>query len=133
MESFVSFNPFPFLFMIVGAVALFAWLAVASWTDARRREREAYYRSEVLKKIAESQGGGANAALEIMREEERIKARRTREAPKRGGLVMIAVGLGLAVMLRGLVPDKPVYLVGAIPFLVGAAMLLYAFVLAPKD
>ncbi len=42
---------------IVGSIALFSFLGVASWTDARRKEREAYYRSETLKKISESSGG----------------------------------------------------------------------------
>ena len=41
------------LIPIVGSIALFSFLAVAAWSDARRKEREAYYTSETLKKIAE--------------------------------------------------------------------------------
>ena len=47
-----------FLFLSVGSIALFSFVAVAAWSDARRREREAYYKSETLKKIAEAQGLG---------------------------------------------------------------------------
>jgi uncharacterized membrane protein (GlpM family) len=49
-----------------------------------------------------------------------------------GGLVTTAVGLGVMVLLRGLVRDEPVYLAGLIPLLVGVALLVYVFALAPK-
>ena len=39
-----------YLFLSVGAVGMFSFIAVASWADARRKEREAYYKSETLKK-----------------------------------------------------------------------------------
>ena len=45
-----------FLFLSVASVALFSFVAVAVWSSERRREREAYYRSEILKKIADTQG-----------------------------------------------------------------------------
>jgi len=68
-----------FLFLSVACVAVFSFVAVAAWASERRREREAYYKSETLKKIAESQGPGSSSALELLREEERIEARRRRE------------------------------------------------------
>src|SRR5262245_10427500 len=57
-----------FLFLGVGAVCLFSFLAVASWTDARRREREAYYRSEAIKKLSEIQGTVSEPVLQLIRE-----------------------------------------------------------------
>ncbi len=42
---------------------------MASWSDARRKEREACYKSKALKKIAETQGGGGSTALEYLPEE----------------------------------------------------------------
>jgi hypothetical protein len=45
---------------------------VATWASERRKEREAYYRSETIKKVAELQGTGSQSALEVLREEERI-------------------------------------------------------------
>ena len=56
-----------FLFLAVGAAALFSMIAVASWSEARRKEREAYYKNDMLKKLADTPGPGANAALELIR------------------------------------------------------------------
>jgi hypothetical protein len=121
-----------FAMLAVGAVAVFGWLSVASWADARRREREAYYRSEILKRIAETQGSGANAALELYREQERAAADKRHEAYKLSGVITIGVGIGLMAFLRGVGDQAPAYLVGLIPLLAGVALLLYAYVLAPK-
>ncbi|MGB9236558.1 MAG: hypothetical protein WCC04_19290 [Terriglobales bacterium] len=120
---------------VVGSIALFSFLAVASWSDARRKERETYYRSETLKKIAESSGEGARSALELMREQEKNAARRRLEGMKLGGLITTAVGIGLMVFLHGVADhgDGPVYLVGLIPLLIGVALLIYPFFLAPKE
>jgi hypothetical protein len=118
---------------IVGSIALFSFLAVTTWSEARRKEREAYYTSETLKKIAESSGEGAKSALELLRERQKNLARNRLEGVKLGGLVTAAVGVGVMVLLRGLVHDDPVYLAGLIPVLVGVALLVYAFVLAPRE
>jgi hypothetical protein len=118
-----------FVFLSVGAVALFSFVAVASWADARRKEREAYYRSETLKKIAESQGGGA--VLDLLREERTHAATSRREGLKLGGLVNLAVGLGLMAFLAKIA--REVYLVGLIPLLIGAALLGYAVFLSPRE
>ena len=117
---------------IVGSIALFSFLAVAVWSEARRKEREAYYTSETLKKIAESSGEGARSAMELLREQERNVVKYRLEGMKLGGLVTAAVGVGVMALLHGLVHDEPVYLAGLIPLLIGIALLIYAFVLAPR-
>jgi hypothetical protein len=124
-----------FLFLSVGAVALFSFIAVASWADARRKEREAYYKSEVLKKIAETQGASSSAALDYLREEERIAIRRQREGLKLGGLITTAVGIGLMVFFGAVVDrnEKGVMFIGAIPLLIGIALMAYAYLLGPKE
>ncbi len=119
---------------VVGSIALFSFLAVASWSDARRREREAYYKNETLKKIAESSGEGARAAIELLREQEKSTVKRRLEGMKLGGLITAVVGIGVMVLLHGIANDEgPVYLVGLIPLLIGLALLVYAFLLAPKE
>jgi hypothetical protein len=118
---------------IVGSIALFSFLAVTTWSDARRREREAYYRSETLKKIAESSGEGARSALELLREQEKNVVKRRLEGMKLAGLVTAAVGIGVMALLHGLANEEPVYLAGLIPLLIGVALLIYAFALAPKE
>jgi ferric-dicitrate binding protein FerR (iron transport regulator) len=108
-------------------------LAVASWSDSRRKERETYYKSETLKKIAESSGEGAKAAIELMREQEKSAVKRRREGMKLGGLITAVVGIGVMVLLHALEHDEPVYLAGLIPLLIGLALLAYTFLLAPKE
>jgi len=128
--------PFPvFMFLSVGAIALFSFIAVASWAEARRKEREAYYRSETVKKIAETQGAGGPAAIDYLREEDRLKRRRALEGQKLGGLTTAACGVGLMVFLWAIADkdSKGVFLVGAIPFLIGVALLVHAYLMAPKE
>lgn len=122
------------LIPIVAIVSTFTFVSIVTWAEARRKERVAYYRSETIKKIAESQGGGP-AALEYLREEDRIAARRAREGQKLGGLVTIAVGAGLMIMLGAILDrsDKGVLFVGAIPFLIGVALLVHSYLMAPKE
>ncbi|HEY7333996.1 MAG TPA: hypothetical protein VH639_03865 [Bryobacteraceae bacterium] len=52
----------------LGAIALFSFLAVRSWANAQRREREAYYKSEAIKKLAEMQGTPSEPVLALLRE-----------------------------------------------------------------
>lgn len=124
-----------FLFLSIGALALFSFLAVASWSGTRLAERKEYYKSETLKKVAENQGPGAAAALEYLREEERTAARRRREGQKLGGMIMAAVGIGLMVFLATVSDkqDKGAFLVGLIPLLIGVALFVHTTLLAPKD
>jgi len=120
-------------FSLLG-IALCAFLSVMVWSRERRREREAYYRSEALRRAVDTAGARLEVLLDVLREEERIAMRQRREAHKVGGLVMIAVGVGMAVFLRAVDqrdPD-PAYIVGIIPVLVGVALLLHAYVLSPE-
>ena len=119
-----------FFFLSVGAVALFSFIAVVNWAESRRKEREAYYRSETLKKIVESPGAGATAALEFLREEEKNRGRKAREGLKLGGLIMTGIGIGVGIMFWGIKPATA--LVGAIPLFIGLAMLAYALYFAPQ-
>src|ERR1700679_73618 len=87
------------LIPIVGSIALFSFLAVASWSDARRKEREAYYMADALKKIADSSAEGGKSAVEYLREQNGIAIRKRVEGLKLGGLITAAVGVGVMIFL----------------------------------
>ena len=117
-----------FVFLAVGAVALFSMIAIVNWSDARRKEREAYYKNDMLKKVADSQGPGANSALELMREEARISTLRTKQGLQIGGLITGAAGLGVLIFLRVLLGrELGVYLCGLIPLFVGMALFASSY------
>jgi hypothetical protein len=120
-------------FLAVGAVALFGvFLPIASWSDSQRREREAYYKAETMRRLAESSGESGKAAIELLREQNRLEWMKKREGLKIGGLITIAVGIGLGAFLYsvGNPSDHGAFMVGLIPALIGVAMLAYVFISA---
>jgi hypothetical protein len=129
------FSDFPesfglWMFLSIGAVALFVvFIPLVSWIESRRKEREAYYKADMMRRLAEASGEGAKSALALLREEERTKAIKQLEGLKIGGLVNLGVGIGLIFMLHSLGQHVP-YLVGLIPGLVGVALLLYVYLMA---
>jgi len=96
------------------------------------REREAFYRSETVKKIAEM-GGGPAAALEYLREDQKKSALRRSRAILLGGMITAASGIALMVFLVVIIKNQEVYLAGLIPTLVGAALIAYSFISAPGE
>jgi hypothetical protein len=115
------------LIPIVAIVSPFVMIIFAVWFDTRKKEREAYYKAETLRRITEASGEGARVAIDLMREEERLKRNKAREGMKIGGLVCIAAGIGLTILLltlEGVHPGSP-YMAGLIPVLVGVALLVY--------
>lgn len=120
-------------FLSIGAVALFAvFIPLVTYFESRRKEREAFYKAEMMRRIAESSGDSAKAAMELLREEGRQKQIKTIEGLKIGGLINIGVGVALVIFLRSLIggaSDSP-YLCGLIPAMVGVAMLVYVYVMA---
>lgn len=122
------------MFLSIGAVVLFGFfIPVTTWIDSQRKEREAFYRAETFRRLAESPGEGASAALDLLREQDRQERTRKREGMKVGGLVNIGVGVALMIFLRALMGNNAVYLCGLIPGLIGVALLSYIFLLAPRE
>jgi hypothetical protein len=115
-----------FLFLAAGAVGLFAFLSAVAWASSQFSYRKARDRYALLKSLAELPGENAARILDMLRADEERARRRHEEEERRGhligGLVMIAVGVGLVVMLK-IVSDGPAWAVGLIPFLVGVVIL----------
>jgi Flp pilus assembly protein TadB len=120
------------IFLSFAVVSVFSFVAVAVWAGTRQEERKEFHRSETLKKLAES---GSAAVIEYLREEERLEERRRGERREQmiqgnrlAGLILLVVGGLVAVALRQLVPDVPVYLFGMVPFGIGVVLLLTPFI-----
>jgi hypothetical protein len=88
----------------------------------------------MLKKVAESQGPGVTSTLELMREEAKINAFRAKQGLKIAGLILTATGIGLLIFLHALITDAPIYLVGVLVLLIGAALFASSYVVtAPVE
>lgn len=116
-------NPNLAMFLSFVVVGLFSFISIAAWTGTRHQERKDFYRSEMLKKLAET---GPGAVIEYLREEEQQEERRRaeqREREREGyrltGLILLAVGGTMAISMYYVVRDLPVYLFGLIPASIG--------------
>jgi hypothetical protein len=127
-EVFGSFGMWAFL--SIGAVALFGiFIPVTSWIDSRRKEREQFYKAETIRRVAEASPDGAQATVNLLREQDRLNRLKAREGLKIGGVINIGVGIGLVLFLRALTGPQ-VALCGLIPGFIGVGMLVYVYVLA---
>jgi hypothetical protein len=114
------------LIPIVTMVALFTFLSVAVWSEERRKEREAHYRGELMKKMLEQPGPAAERILQMMRDEEVRATVQKREGRRLGSLVSMAVGVGIALLFLALEPGTALWTVGSIPFLIGAVIFAFS-------
>jgi len=121
-------NPNVALFLSFAVVSVFSFVSVVVWAGTRQQERKEFYRSETLKKLAES---GAAAVIEYLREEERLDEQRrlahrdrVREGNRLSGLILLAVGIALTIALYYIVPKAPIYFFGTVPLGIGIVLLL---------
>jgi hypothetical protein len=121
------------IFLSIGAISLFAiFIPTVTWIDKQHKEREAFYKAETIRRVAEASGEGAKAALELLQQQSRFERQKGREGMKIGGIICIAVGAALVIFLKVLTatePDAP-YMVGLIPAFVGVALLVYVYFMA---
>jgi Flp pilus assembly protein TadB len=125
-------NPNLAMFLSFVVVALFSFISIAAWTGTRHQERKDFYRTEMLKKLAEN---GPGAVVEYLREEDRQEERRRaerrgreREGQRLVGLILLAVGSTMAISMYYVVPDLPVYLFGLIPASIGVVFFSMSLV-----
>lgn len=123
-------------FLVAAVISVFAFIAVAVWSDNRRKEREVHHRHQTYQAMLQSPGEGADAVLALIREQDarqqRVQEEKQLQGLKLGGLINVGVGIGLMIFLGAIAPEEPVYLVGLIPLLVGLVLSYYAWYMAPK-
>lgn len=121
----MAVNAAMFLFLAAAVVAVFAFLSIVAWTTAPSKERLARDRFALLKTLAEQPGENAARVLEMLREEDEKGVERREGEERRGmilgGLIVMAVGLGLSGMLA-LLADRGEWSVGLIPLLIGCVL-----------
>ena len=115
-----------FLFLAAAVIAVFAFSSIVVWVSTPARERQARDRLALLKTLAEHPGEHARQVLDLLREEDEARARKKEREEQRGwivgGLIVIAVGVGLGVMLV-ILGDRGDWTVALIPFLIGCVLL----------
>jgi hypothetical protein len=118
------------LFLSVASVSLFVvFIPMVTWIGSRQQEREAYYKAETIRRVAEASSDGAKATIDLVREQNRINLIKIREGLKIGGVISLGVGIGLVGFLVPLAGSQ-VALCGLIPCMIGLAMLVYVYFLA---
>lgn len=119
-------NAAMFLFLAATVVAVFAFLSIAVWVTGPSHERIARERLALLRTVAENQNENAREVLEMLRREDAMRAARKAREERRGwilgGLIVIAVGVGLGIMMIALEGGRT-WSLAAIPFLVGCVLL----------
>lgn len=126
-----------FLFLAAGVVAMFAFISIAVWVIAQTSERRARDRFALLKTLAEHSNESSARVLEMLREhDERQAERKTREERRGlllGGLIVLACGAGICVMLAMLTTkNSGEWTVGLIPLLVGAVLFFFGLFTKPR-
>ena len=115
-----------FIFLAATVVSVFVFLSIVAWVTAPSKERQVRDRFALLKTLAELPGENAARVLDILQKEDQARiAKRGRDERRSwidGGIILIAVGLGLAGML--IHGDAGDWSVGLIPLLLGLAMIL---------
>jgi hypothetical protein len=118
------------LFLSVASVAMFVvFIPLVTWIGSREKEREAFYKAETIRRIAEASSDGAKATIDLLREENRMTLIKMREGLKISGVICLGVGIGLVAFLVPMV-GRTVGLCGLIPGFIGLAMLVYVYFLA---
>jgi hypothetical protein len=138
MGGHVPFSEF-FAFLSVVMISVFSFVSIAVWVEGRRKEREAYYKAESLRRITEMPAESAAQVIAMLQEEERLRYNHELDNEwkklagiKLGGLINIAVGTALTLLIYYTSENRGASMVGLIPGLIGVALLIYAYFMVPK-
>jgi hypothetical protein len=115
---------------VVSVLATFAFLITIIWGMQRRRERELHYRHELHRQLLQN-GLDADGLVRVFEGETRTKWASRREGVRLGGLVLLFFGIAFMLAFQFL-DDIDVWKLGWLPAGLGAALVLWAQVFAPR-
>ncbi|MFI5183951.1 MAG: hypothetical protein ACHQNV_06115 [Vicinamibacteria bacterium] len=126
-----------FLFLAASVIAVFAFVSIAVWVTTHAEERKARDRFALLKTLAEHPGESATRVLEMLRDQEERQAEKKDREERRGflagGVVCMATGIGIAVMIATLSPKEGAWTVGLMISLIGAALVPFGLFRSPRS
>jgi hypothetical protein len=117
-----------FLIPIAGIVSTWLALSIIWWSLQRRKEREAFYRHELARRMVERYDEGQQQVLEWLREQDAADARRAREVLQAVGWVLLFGGSAALIGLGFTPRDESLF--GLVP--IGVALGIFAYLLQTR-
>lgn len=125
----------PPLQLVLIMLSLFAlmitFVVVMVWLGQRKRERAAYYRHEMERRLIEKGEATQGSLLEMRRAEHRQEWKRRREGLRLGGLLSIAMGVGM--LMAAWQMEEIGLRSGWIPLVIGLVLFAYGQWISPKQ
>ena len=123
-------NAMFWLFLAAVTVASLAFVSVVVWAENRLKERQAFYRFEFRKRLAEAGKMDAASVASLMKYEHEIRLSQGRHKLLVTAFVFLGIGVGACVGLQFL--GGSIWTLGFIPVSIGLCLLIYGLVFAAK-
>ena len=120
-------------------LVIFAWMSVTHWITARAAERKMRERYALLKHLSERPAESVQLVLEQLHQDDARELEREREkaavawrGQNMGAAIVLAIGVLLTLFLYFIAPNKPIWLIGLMPVLVGVVLAVAGWLEKPK-
>lgn len=128
-----------FILIVPLLLMIFAWISVTYWITARAAERKMRERYALLKHLAERPAESVQLVLEQLHQDDARELEREREkaavawrGQNMGAAVTLAIGVLLALFLYFIAPNRPIWLIGMMPVMVGVILAISGWLEKPK-
>ena len=127
------------LFIVPILMFVFVWMSVTHWITAKAAERKMRERYALFKHLSERPAESVQLVLEQLHQDDARELEREREkaavawrGQNMGAAVTLAIGVLLTLFLYYIAPDKPVWLIGLMPVMVGVILAVAGWIEKPK-